>query len=386
MFLGIASEDIQLLLRIGMRYWANASTIDAAILSLDHAFTYLSEHSQSHLLSIAYTPSLLRTLRCYIEAITRDSCDGSGSWRAFGIISQGSSKAGQYVLPEGTFLCEAAYTHSINTTARRQEQGGAHGVVLTRSSLSRLLRLAMDSRAHSRADAICEAYKTSPLLRPCISFSFVGSCLGYSDGSCEWEHRSGPHPLDGEGLHERLRTYCEIILTYAALSMDTDDDNIKLVWQERYVVSMVHVILNTSTHLFDSVYWMDAFCNALYMTFFELGSPHMFDSARVPEFAGASRILRIWICDILFAARVYASAGSSQIPSSLRIQAIPTAALLSLTLDELRERRQPGLRPPKESWKRYCSKRTEEAEALRAFSEKHENSRLKRPGALLYLE
>ena len=216
-------------LRVGLK----THTVDSALLSLDYAFTFLINGTLEP--NTLIESSIFFPAFCTYTALLQAHCRDVRPSKALGI--HGGTKLGSYTLLQGTFLHGSVRTAKISVVTRDG------GVNITASSLSKLLGEALGNRLQSRISLVNTACKKVAILRPCVSYCLTGNCLGFLNLSCRWTHRGGPHPLNVEGIHLRIRLLCQMIVAYGTLDAGTRDDD--SVWKERYVYPLAKI---TTSH------------------------------------------------------------------------------------------------------------------------------------------
>ena len=233
MFSAIVNRRPQDLLQLGMqlRFGSKTHTIDSTLLSLDYAFTFLLDSDGTLEPNTLVESSIFFPAFCTYTALLQAHCRDVRPSKALGI--RGGTKLGSYTLLEGTFLYRSV------RTAKSPVVPGDGGVNITASSLSKLLGASLGNRLHSRVSLVNTACKKVEILRPCVSYCLTGNCLGFLNLSCRWTHRGGPHPLNVEGIHLRIRLLCQMIVAYGTLDAGTRDE--VSVWKERYVYPLAKV-------------------------------------------------------------------------------------------------------------------------------------------------
>ena len=370
MFSFIISHKSEELLLLGMQLSSHSHTTDSALLSLDYAFTALL-NANLEPSTLVHSSTFFPAFCAYVTTLKAHCRDP----RPSKALAVRPSKLGSYNILEGSLLYGPAL--SLPETGRPVVRGG---VIVTASSMSKLLRDNLGKRLQSRVSFVNEACKKVPILQPCISYCLAGKCAGATSANalCRGIHRGGPHPLNIEGIHLRIRLLCQMIISYGTLDPSSRND---AVWKERYVfVATKHCA--TLNHGHCRNYWMSSLSSSIHVPFFALGTPLMFHFERVPEFSDARRVLNGWITDVLYIP--FAPGSARWIPSAEGRKAlIPRAALLSYMLDGLGDAsRAASFSVPLKSW--YGPPYVRHLQELLKFVDTPPCPSM--PGALVYLQ
>ncbi|RPD59351.1 hypothetical protein L226DRAFT_617323 [Lentinus tigrinus ALCF2SS1-7] len=354
-FVAIGKRDAEGLNDLGKKF----SHLDKALaaISFDFAFTFLLQPREGRPLEPDRLTSFLSTFDDYAKILT--DYQNKRIWKAYGLHEGSGKKPDSYVIPRFSYLYPAAI-----------KDGESESVSPT--TVKRLLGEVVGAHLRRRASNINAACRGLDSLRLCMLYAFTGHCSGmYGHSSCVSDHfpiANRPHPLNEHGFHARLRIHAQIIRIYEPLVCQ-DGSTSEEIWNAR-------------------IFWIDSFLATIYFPFFERGNLLMFAPERVPEFKEACRVLRSWICGILFAAPYPRSTISGRVSGNLWIRAIPRASLLSYVLDRIDDHllhatvHRQGTSTPPFLW--YTASYSLVTDKLTKYVER-EPSHSKMPGALLYL-
>ncbi|KAH9855762.1 hypothetical protein C2E23DRAFT_548924 [Lenzites betulinus] len=267
MFRAIARRDLTLLESLGIKF-STGGNVAAAFLCFDHVFSAPFKLQTASLVEVADKLCLFYAYACNLQRFCADSTiwGNSAVLKMFAIQESADET---FLLPKDCYLATLT-TPRLAPSAQVVELG----IVLPRWELEKVLKCALTDMLLRRIKNENSAIRSLRRIQPCLPYAVYHHC----------------NRVECPRYHEDFDSYDSTAF----------NARIRVVMQQILVYQLVRGVEHPREQLVQKRFWLEQLYDALFPTYYKLGSFYLVDPSMIPELERGRRIAEAWLRDLLY--------------------------------------------------------------------------------------